>query len=403
MTQRAIDLAAGLLTGRRTHGDRWLLAAVLVLASWGLLMVYSSSSALAMVRQGGNDLFYVQSQFVRFLIGVVVLLALSRQDARFLSGRMGLLLWCAVAVLLLLLVLPYGPGVEVRGAKRWMSVFGRIFQPSEFARLAMLVCLAGMLARNRGRLRTWRGLWPPTAIVFVTAALIAAEPHLSLGLLTALVGLLLIFLAGASIWRLALLGLAGVAGATGLAMLKGDGYHLDRIRSFLTEGGGDLAYQAHQSVLAIGSGGLFGRGIGEGLQKYFFLPDPHTDFILSIIVEESGFLGLLGLFALVGFILWRTFLMATRCPSLFGELLCCGIGLQMLLGFLAHGAVCLGWAPTTGVPFPLISFGGSALVAQLMGFGLVLSLSSRREEHLATAGSLGGVLLQEPTVGRSRW
>jgi cell division protein FtsW len=399
MTKRVVNLAAGWLAGGRRGIDRWLLAAVLILAVWGLLMVYSSSSVLALVQEKGNDLYYVQSQFVRFLVGVALLLALSRQDPRFLSGRVGLILWGAIAVLLLLLVIPAGPGVEVRGARRWMRICGRIIQPSEFARLAMIVTLAGMLARDRLRLRTWRGLLPPMAVVGLTSALIAAEPHMSLGLLTAATGVLLIFLAGASLWRLGLLGLAGAALAGIVALIRGGGYHIDRLSSF-AHGSGGLAYQAQQSVLAIGSGGLFGRGIGEGLQKYFFLPDPHTDFIMSILVEESGFIGMSVLFLLAGFVVLRTFQIAMRSQSPFGQLLCCGVGVQMLLGVLAHAAVCLGWAPTTGVPFPLVSFGGSALVAQLMGFGLVLSISSRCAEHTLPFQNGARVILREPALGR---
>ncbi len=399
MTRRAVDFAASWLAGEHGGTDRWLLAAVLILALGGLLMVYSSSSALAMVQDKGNDLHYVQGQFVRFLIGVALLLALARQDPRFLSGRIGLALWCAAALLLLLLVIPAGPGIEVRGARRWLKVCGKIIQPSEFARLAMIVTLAGMLARDRLRLRTWRGLLPPMAIVGATSVLIAAEPHMSLGMLTAATGVLLVFLAGASVWRVTVLGLAGGVVAAAVAWARGGGYHLDRLSSF-AQGGGSLAYQAQQSVLTIGSGGLFGRGIGEGLQKYFFLPDPHTDFIMSILVEESGFVGMGVLFLLAGFVVARTFQTALRSQSPFGELLCYGVGLQMLLGMLAHAAVCLGWAPTTGVPLPLVSFGGSALVAQLMGFGLVLSIASRCAQIAEPFQNGPRVILREPVCGR---
>jgi cell division protein FtsW len=399
MTKRAMDAAASWLAGGRRSMDRWLLAAVLILAIWGLLMVYSSSSALAMVQDKGNDLHYVQGQFMRFLVGVALLFALSRQDPRFLSGRVGLLLWGGVIVVLLALMIPAGPGLQVRGARRWMSISGNMIQPSEFARLAMIVALSGMLVRDRLRLRTWRGLLPPMAIVGATSVLIAAEPHMSLGLLTAFTGVLLIFLAGASLGRLILLGVAGLVLAGAVAMLSGGGYHLDRLSSF-AHGGGGLAYQAQQSVLTIGSGGLFGRGIGEGLQKYFFLPDPHTDFIMSILVEECGFVGMCVLFLLAGFVVLRTFQTAIRSQSPFGELLCYGVGLQMLLGILVHAAVCLGWAPTTGVPLPLVSFGGSALVAQLMGFGLVLSISNRCADSSLSFQNGSRVILREPALGR---
>lgn len=381
--------------------DRPLLIAVLILLGWGLLMVYSSSSALGLARTG-DDLFYVQSQIYRALLGIGIMVALSRLDVRFLTGRVAWIQWGSLMLLLLIMLMPWGPVDEVRGARRWLQVGGAGVQPSEFARLGMILLLAAHLARHRQDLGTWRGLMPPVAIVFVTTVLIAAEPHMSLGLLTAAGGFLIIFLAGASIWRLALVGLSGLAAVVGIAFLKGGGYHLARWGSFLSGVDGALAYQADQSVLAIGSGGLIGRGLGRGLQKYFFLPDPHTDFILSIIVEEQGFIGLLVLFLLTGFILTRIFLLGSRCGSPFGEMICYGIGVQMLLAFLLHAAVCLGWAPTTGVPFPLISFGGSALVANLTGLGLVLSVVGRSDSTLRPAMGGGAVVMNEPIYWGAR-
>jgi cell division protein FtsW len=368
-----------------------------------LLLVYSSSSALGLVRADNNDLFYLQSQLVRGLFGAGALFVLLRLDARFLAGRARWFAWGAALALLLVLLLPWGPGVEVRGARRWMRLGSIAFQPSEFARLGMILALAGALAQGRARLHSWRGVLMPAAIVLVTAGLIAAQPHLSLGLLTAAGGFLLIFLAGACLWRLILVALGVLGGAAALALIKGGSYQLTRVTGFLSAMHGDPAFQAKQSLLAIGSGGLWGRGLGQGLQKYFFLPDPHTDFILSILVEEMGFLGLLALFLLMGFIVLRVFVLGQRCASRFSALLCYGVALQMLLAFILHSAVCLGWAPTTGVPFPLVSFGGSALVANLIGLGLVLSVSGR-EVHLQRSRPLGNgrLLLREPAMGRGR-
>lgn len=401
MNRCATRISGGLLPVKSRRIDRWLLGAVLLLAAWGLLVVYSSSSALGLVREDSNDLFYLQSQLVRCLLGLGLLLALSQLDARHLTRRVRWVLWGGVVILLLILFLPWGPGVETHGTKRWMRVFGRIFQPSEFARIAMILQLAGMLSRPAESLKSWRALLPAATIVLITAGLIAAEPHMSLGLLTALGGFGLIFLAGASLWKLTVVGVVGVATATAVALVAGRGYILTRVVDFLSSLGGDPGFQAKQSMLAIGSGGLLGRGLGRGLQKYFFLPDPHTDFILSIVVEELGFLGLLALFLLTGFILLRIFLLGTRCSSRFGELLCYGVGLHMLLAFLLHTAVCLGWAPITGVPYPLVSFGGSALVANLIALGLVLSVSGRKARVLGPRGAGWTLLLDEPALGRA--
>jgi cell division protein FtsW len=365
--------------------DRWLLWSVLLLSAVGLLMVYSSSCALGLSHRQGNDLFYLQSQLLRWFLGVGILLVLSRLDLQVVSGRVSWILWGGLLVLLTFLLLPFGPGVEVRGACRWLRVGQILVQPSEFARLAMVIVLAGVLARGRDRLRTWRGVLYPAGIVVVTSTLVAAEPHMSLGLLIAVSGFLLIFLAGACPWRLAVAG----AAPAGIALLLARGYHWQRLSAFFSNSG-DLGYQARQSVLAIGSGGLIGPGLGKGLQKYFFLPDPHTDFILSVFAEEMGLLGLLGLFFLTSVIVARVFTAGNRAAPRFGKLLAYGVGLQFLLAFVMHAAVCLGLAPTTGVPYPLVSFGGSALVSNMMGLGLVLSLS--RQSNALAGRSTDGTL-----------
>lgn len=350
--------------------DRWLLWTALALSACGLLMVYSSSSALGL--RSGNDLVYFQSQLQRWALGIGCLFLLAWFNPRQLAGRAGWAIWGALAILLALMLLPIGIAVKVRGASRWVPIGAGLIQPSEFARLAMLVCLASMLSRSRAALKTMRGVAAPAGVVLVTAGLIAAEPHMSLAILTAASGFLLIFLAGASIWRLGLI----VLGCASGALLFARDYHWERLHSFFA-GTSELGYQAYQSKLAVASGGLWGLGLGKGLQKYFFLPDPHTDFILSIVGEEAGLIGLFGLFALTSIVIARIFIIGRRSRGGFAELLAYGIGLQFMIAFLLHAAVCLVVAPTTGVPYPLVSFGGSALVANMMGIGLVLAVSRR--------------------------
>lgn len=377
--------------------DRWLLGAVLLLSLWGLLMVYSSSSAMGIVSHGGNDLFYLENQLAKGLLGIALMLGLSRLDVQHYARRAPWVFWGLALGALLLLLVPSGPGVEVRGTRRWLSIAGVLVQPAEFARLAMIVCLAATIATRRGRLRTWRGLAAPLAVVLVTAGLIALQPHLSMAVLTGASGILLLYLAGAPLGKLAL-----VAGAGGVvAFVAKRGYQGDRLDIFLEGLRGDPTYQVHQSILGIGSGGLSGMGLGHGMQKHFFLPDPHTDFILSIVGEELGFLGLLGLFALTAFIILRILLIGRRAGIVFGELIAYGVGLQFLFAFLLHAAVCVGWAPTTGVPYPLMSFGGSALLASLMAIGIVLSVS-RRSLRERQPSYLGRLLMDEPTWGGSR-
>jgi cell division protein FtsW len=253
-----------------------------------------------------------------------------------------------------------------------------------------------VLANRRGELRRWSGLALPVGIVMITAALIAVQPHLSMAALTGLSGILLIFFAGGSIVKLGLIG----AAAGLVAAVAKRGYQGARIDGFVDALRGDPSYQVHQSILGIGSGGLTGMGLGHGMQKHFFLPDPHTDFILSIVGEELGLMGILGLLALTAMIILRIFVIGRRAGIAFGELVAYGIGLQLLLAFLLHTAVCVGWAPTTGVPFPLMSFGGSALMANLIAIGCVLSISRRTLQREREPGRLATLLMDEPCLGR---
>ncbi|MCK4414310.1 MAG: FtsW/RodA/SpoVE family cell cycle protein [Candidatus Eisenbacteria sp.] len=395
---------AGWIAAAPGRPDRILLGAVLVLLAWGLLMVYSSSSALGIVSHRGNDLFYLQSQLARAALGLVILLGLACLDIRYLSQRVAWTVWAVALIVIGVLVIPSGPGVEVHGATRWLPIGSSLVQPAEFARVALMICLAGLLSGSRERLGTWRGMLPPVGVVLLTAGLIAIQPHLSLALLTAASGLLLVFLAGGSLWRLGVISGGGLA----LTSLVMRGYHQGRLASFmemvqefLGRGGSDPAYQVKQSIIGVGSGGLAGLGLGKGMQKNFFLPDAHTDFILSIITEELGLLGLVGLLLLTGIIVARIFLIGRRATSSFAGLLAYGIGIQVILASLLHAAVCLGWAPTTGVPYPLVSFGGSALVANLTGLGLVLAVS-RRGTPFGREGAYGGpLLMNEPQFGRT--
>ncbi len=390
--------------GPRQGIDGWLLGLVLVLLGSGVLMVYSSTCALGILSHRGNDLYYFENQLVRALVGVGLLLGLASLDPRLLSRKLAWTLWGVALFVLVLLVVPGGPGVEVRGATRWLLIGGSMIQPAEFARVALVICLAGVLSKSKGRLGTWRGLLPPVGIVLATAGLIAIQPHLSLALLTAGSGMLLIFLAGGSLKKLVLVG----GGLLTLAALVSQGYQHGRLMSFLGRvsgsagsAGADAGYQSNQSLIGIGSGGLTGLGLGRGMQKHFFVPDPHTDFILSMIGEELGLLGLVCLFGLTAWITVRIFRIGRHSSSAFGELLAYGIGLQFLLAALLHSAVCLGLAPTTGVPYPLVSFGGSALIANLIGVGLVLSISRRQGGRVEEPEYRGSVLLTEPWMGRA--
>jgi len=363
------------------RGDRWLLVLALVLTTAGLVMVYSSGSFYAFIHYHDEN-YFLRRQLLRTVLGGGVLFACARfVNLRRLESWAPALLAGASALLVAVVVI----GHMSNGATRWLRVGFMSLQPTDLARLATVVFLAWWLKRRPvGDLGFWRGLVPPLVVTGVVAALILKQPNLSSAALLLATGFVMLFLSGAPIRYL----LAPVGAGAGFVVLAlaTHPYQMGRVQTyvdFLFKGQVDAreaGWQLNQSLIAIGSGGLFGRGLGAGMQKLLFLPEAHTDFIFSIIAEELGLLGSTALLVALGLFLWRGMRVSARCSEPFTALLAGGLTVQIGLYALANLAVTTGLAPTTGLPLPFVSYGGSALLVNLAAVGILYRISALNGE-----------------------
>jgi cell division protein FtsW len=366
-----------------SRGDRWLLILPLILTALGVIMVYSSSAILGITRYQDPNHFFVR-QIIRALIGVLVLLLSLKLPLRRLEQSAPWLMIGAAGLLLVVAVV----GHVSNGAMRWIRWGMLTLQPTEIARLATVVFMAWWLARRPpAELGFARGLLPPALIAAGLAVLILLQPNLSSAGLLLLVCYAMLFLGGAPLKHLAAPAAAGALVA-GVALATHP-YMMGRVSTFFdfalhgTLDQKGTGWQLDQSLIAIGSGGLNGRGLGAGLQKFLFLPEAHTDFIFSILAEELGFIGATGLLALIGMLLWRGMRAAARAREPFTFLLASGLTLQLGLYALVNLAVATGLAPTTGLPLPFVSYGGSALLVNLAAAGLLYRVSTANETDVA--------------------
>ncbi len=354
--------------------DGVLLTFVLVLCLAGVLFVYSSSVILAQTEHK-PDTAYLSSQVEKLVLGLILLAVCAKWQHRLLRGRIAWLCLGVSTFLLILLLVPVGLSVEVRHTRRFLNLGVMQIQPAEFARLALIVFLAEYLSRKEDRIReSWKSLIVPLGAILATAGLTVLQPNLSSAVLIGAIGFALLYLGGHPLKRL--LVVAGPLAVVVLLTMKA--YQLTRIRHLTHHFEGvdsSLPYQVKQSLIALGSGGFFGRGIGQGLQKFHYLPFPHTDFILGIVGEETGFLGILALFTCFGVLILRGLRIARTAPDRFSELLALGLTLSVALNFILHSVVGLGIGPVTGVPLPFVSHGGSSLLMNLMAMGILLSIS----------------------------
>lgn len=356
------------------HLDVVLVGATLVVAALGVLMVYSATRGA----EPPTDVTYLVRQTVFVGIGVVAVVLLGSIDYRRIQDWM----WVPYGIMVVLLMAVLTPlGDEVQGAQRWFSLGPLAMQPSEFTKLAFIVAVGGMLA-------TWEGDIGPRrlASILVVAAvptgLIFLQPDL--GTVLELVGMLLVLLlvGGVKARYLMVLLVIGLAGAT--FVLTSDTlaeYQRERLTGFI-DPSGDVqgnTYNQNQSVTAVASGGLMGQGLYEGPQTQLrFVPEQETDFIFTVVAEELGFLGGSLLLALYGVIVWRLWRIAQLARDLFGILLAAGVMAMFVLQIFANIGMTMGIMPVTGIPLPLVSYGGSSVLTMLLGVGLVLNVHMRR-------------------------
>jgi cell division protein FtsW len=355
--------------------DYLLLASTIALLVLGTLMVYSASFAVAH-NEFNDDAYFLIRQIAWVAIGTVGMLGAMRVDYR--RWRLLSLVIMVAVIGLLVLVLVPGLGFRSYGAVRWIKLgpFLQV-QPSELVKLAIVLYLADWLAR-RGTLvgDFFKGLLPFAIIVGVVAALVEGQPDLGTTAIIVGTAACVFFVAGANITHIFLIACGGVAAGVVL-MAHMTGYRLERIRAFLDpwsdiQGAG---WHTAQGLIALGSGGPFGHGLGNGLQKFYWVPNAHTDAIFVIIGEELGFIGCLGVLGLFAIIAWRGFVIAWQAGDPFARLFATGLTCMLTLQALVNIAVVTNSLPYTGITLPFVSFGGNSTVISLIAVGLLLNIS----------------------------
>jgi cell division protein FtsW len=359
--------------------SRVLILVTLALVAFGLVMVYSATSAAAEVG-GQNPNYYLERQGMYAALGIGLMLVAQRWDYRRLRHLAPSLVLIALGMLAAVLVL----GNAVNGARRWITFGPAVFQPSEFAKLAVAIWAAAYLAR-RPPPRTLRQLARPIGLLAgIFAVLLILEPDL--GTAIALLGMLAAILLVAGMPLPTLAGGVGIAVAIGTAAIWLEPYRRARFFAFLhpwhdAQGTG---FQIVQALIGIGSGGIFGSGLGQGVQKIFYLPEAHTDMMLANIGEELGLIGIGAVIAAYGLFAWAGLRVAGVCRDPFGKLLASGLTVLVCGQAAINIAAVMAVAPLTGIPLPFLSYGGSSLVVMLASVGILLNIAHRGDAKEAS-------------------
>jgi cell division protein FtsW len=280
-------------------------------------------------------------------------------------------------VLLSLLLVPH-LGMRRGGATRWLNLFGFSFQVTELVKISVVIFLAHLLTRKAHQLKDFsKGVLVPLIATSIAILLILLEPDFGTAVIIATILLLMLFIAGAQIKHLSLLVAAFIP--VGVALIFYKGYRLTRLTAFLDpwKDADNTGFQIIQSLLSFGSGGTFGVGIGDGMQKLFYLPEPHTDFILSIIAEESGFIGVAIVIVMFAVFAFRGFMIALKAPDLFGTLLAAGLTMVIVMEAFINIAGVMGLIPLKGLVLPFLSYGGTAFIMTMTAVGILLNISTQ--------------------------
>lgn len=366
------------------HVDFGLMALPVLISGLGLLMVYSSTRT-RLAEQGLSEMYYVQRQGVAVVLGIAGMAVAMLVDYRKLRDMFPLV----YAAVLPLLVGVIALGATRKGTQAWFQVGPLQFQPSELAKVALIVALAGYCHTHRGDLDAWR-LAMALGLAGVPIALVLRQPDLgtAIVLMVCVVSVLVVAgIRGRHLAVLVLIAVTAVGGAVKGGVFKE--YQLDRLTSFLDQSEGDTRtasddeskarYNLAQSKTAIGAGGFTGAGLFEGTQtKLSYVPEQHTDFIFSVVGEELGFLGGATLIALFGLLVWRIWRIALLASDFFGTLLCVGILAMFAFQVFENVGMTMGIMPITGIPLPFMSYGGSATIASFLAIGLVVNVHMRR-------------------------
>ena len=357
---------------RKLKSDKLLFLAILLLTCTSVVMVYSASAVLAM-DQFDQPYFFLFRQAVWIVVGMGLLLVASQVDYRRL--RLSVVTWTvlAVTVAALVAVLFSQP---INGTRRWLGIAGLGVQPSEFAKLAAILFAAAILERRMHRINDIGFSLPPIAVMTgVFSVLILLEPDFGTALVLMLIVGAMVFAAGLSYQYL--FGVAVALLPLLYVVLTSAEYRRRRMLAFLNPWDDPLGdgFQLIQAQIAVGTGGVFGQGLMAGVQKLFYLPYPHTDFIYAVIAEETGLIGASIILLCFCVIAWRGFRVAALAPDRFGALLAVGLTTMVALQAFVNISVVLGLVPTKGIPLPLVSAGGSSLLVSLAGMGILLNIS----------------------------
>jgi len=376
--------------------DLVLLFLTLALIGIGLVMLYSSSSIMAQERFG-DSMYFVKRQIVFALLGLGVLIV--SKNLPYVLYRRLVYVILGVTLLSLIIVLLPQVGHRVGGARRWLR-FGPIsIQPAEFAKLALIIYISYSVAKKKERLRELSvGYAPHLLVSAVFIGLVVMQPDLGTAITFAVLTFLLLFVAGVRLRYLLATGFA-VVPLLALAIAQ-KGYRWERFLAFLNpwRDPSDTSFQLLHSLLALGSGGPLGVGLGSGQQKLFYLPEPHTDFILAVIGEETGIFGISIVLLLYALLIYKGVKIALRAPERFGTYLAFGLTLAVGLQAFINSAVVMGLLPTKGLPLPFISYGGSSLITNLLAMGILMNINSYAREH--SQGWHGENWLNPQTRGR---
>jgi len=355
--------------------DPVILIAVLLLIGIGLIAVFSASSILAEERYG-DHYYYLKRQMVFCLFGLFLMIL--AKNINYLFYKRLVYFFLGLSLILLILLLVPGLGVKVSGAQRWFR-FGLIsIQPSEAAKLSLAFFLAYSMSKNVENMGSlFHGLLPHLLVVAIFMILILLQPDLGTAVIIGMWMLILLFIGGVNLGQL--LVLLGLLTPIGFYLVSHTAYRLHRWWAFLNpwQDPQGFGFQIIHSFLAFGSGGLSGVGLGNSKQKLFYLPEPHTDFILSIIAEEIGLIGVSVLLVLFAFVIIRGIRIALNAPELFGTYLALGISCMLALQVIVNMGVVMALLPTKGLTLPFISYGGSSLVVNLIGMGILMNISKR--------------------------
>jgi cell division protein FtsW len=358
---------------KKRSPDFVIFLVTILLLSIGLIMVFSSSAIRAGVEQ--NDSFYfLKRQLIWALIGLAGMFSVMNVDYWHYKKWANVLL--VINLILLVLVLIPGIGTEIRGSRRWLGIGSLSFTPSEMMKISLIIFMAKSLSLNQDNLKHFvRGVVPHLGILLLIAGLIMLQPDL--GTTVAISGTVFLMLVAGGVraihlWGMALAGIGVVSAAIAIAP-----YRMQRVVAFLDpwKYASTWGFQTIQSLYAIGSGGLFGMGLGRSRQKFFYLPEQHTDFIFAILGEELGFIGAALIVLLFLLFVWRGLKIAMTTPDAFGSLLAVGITGGITFQAIINMGVVTGSLPVTGIALPFISSGGSSLLFTFIGVGILLNLS----------------------------